>query len=131
MIKTVLALSLSALVAGCTFKGFKLPPDASLDWELCNENQIYPDINTPPSASMEQRDRMLKQILAKMAKQDKDMHSCGGLRMGVAVNAFGFRHHADIFFRAVAVFYALFVADTVAVVRRAAGAEYIYPMAKP
>ena len=77
MIKTVLALSLSALVAGCTFEGFKLPPDASLDWELCNENQIYPDINTPPSASREQRDRMLKQILAKMAKQDKDMHSCG------------------------------------------------------
>ena len=40
MIKTVLALSLSALVAGCTFKGFRLPPDASLSWELCNAKKI-------------------------------------------------------------------------------------------
>ena len=34
---TVLALGLSTLAAGCTFKGFKLPPDAALDWKLCNE----------------------------------------------------------------------------------------------
>ncbi len=62
MIKTVLALSLSALVAGCTFKGFKLPPDAALDWKLCNERKIYPDIHIPPGESIERQREMLRQM---------------------------------------------------------------------
>ena len=77
MIKTVLALSLSALVAGCTFKGFKLPPDASLSWKLCNERKIYPDIHIPPGESIERQREMLRQMGLRDKRKRDDMRSCG------------------------------------------------------
>ena len=77
MIKTVLALSLSALVAGCTFKGFKLPPDAALDWKLCNERKIYPDIHIPSGESIERQREMLRQMGLRDKRKRNDMRSCG------------------------------------------------------
>ena len=74
---TVLVLGLSTLAAGCTFEGFRLPPDAALDWKLCNERTIYPAIHTPPTASDEEQREMLKQMGLRDKRKRDDMRSCG------------------------------------------------------
>ncbi len=74
---TVLALGLSTLAAGCTFKGFRLPPDASLSWKLCNERKIYPDIHIPPGESIERQREMLRQMGLRDKRKDDDMYACG------------------------------------------------------
>ena len=44
MNKPILPLMLCVLLSGCLNigSGFRVPPDASARWKLCNEDKIYP-----------------------------------------------------------------------------------------
>ena len=77
MIKTVLALSLSVLVAGCTFKGFKLPPDAALSWKLCNAKKLYPVVFIHPDDPSYNSQEYSKAFDAFFKRRQDDMFSCG------------------------------------------------------
>ena len=79
MNKPILPLMLCLLLSGCLNigSGFRVPPDASGWWELCNEDKIYPAKKTPPEASRAERDEMLRQMNLYGQRQLDDMFSCG------------------------------------------------------
>ena len=79
MNKLIPSLMLCILLSGCLNigSGFRVPPDASAGWKLCDEDKIYPAKKTPPTASRAERDEMLRQIDLYGNRRIREMRSCG------------------------------------------------------
>ena len=79
MNKLIPSLMLCILLSGCLNigSGFRVPPDASAGWKLCNEDKIYPAKKTPPEASRAERDEMLRQMNLYGQRKLDDLFSCG------------------------------------------------------
>lgn len=79
MNKLIPSLMLCVLLSGCLNigSGFRVPPDASARWKLCNEDKIYPAKKTSPEASRAKRDEMLRQMNLYGQRKLDDMFSCG------------------------------------------------------